>query len=80
MVRALAAANGLTIPEERLELVRRQYEGYLRTLEELDALEVPTETEPATVFTLPAQSAPPAIRPAGAPQAAPRMPRPIPGR
>jgi hypothetical protein len=76
MVRALAAANGLTIPEERLELVRRQYEGYLRTLEQLDALELPRETEPATVFALPVASAPPP----SAPRTTPRMPSAIPRR
>lgn len=46
-IRTLAAANGLTIPEQRLDLVRRQYEGFLRTLAELNTLPLPREAEPA---------------------------------
>jgi hypothetical protein len=52
-IRSLAQANGLTIPEERLPLVLRQYQGFLRTLERLDALDLPPETEPATTFAVP---------------------------
>jgi hypothetical protein len=51
-IRTLAAANGLTIPEERLELVQRQYESYLRALDELQQLELPREMEPSIVYTL----------------------------
>lgn len=46
-IRTLAAANGITIPEERLDLVRRQYEGFLRNLAELDTLPLAREAEPA---------------------------------
>jgi len=53
VIRALAAANGLTIPEERLPIVLRQYQAFLRTLDRLDALDMPPETEPATTFALP---------------------------
>ena len=59
-IRTLAAANGLRIPDERLELVRRQYESFLRTLIELETLPLPREAEPAT-FLLPA--APPMPNP-----------------
>jgi Asp-tRNA(Asn)/Glu-tRNA(Gln) amidotransferase C subunit len=51
-IRTLAAANGLTIPEERLEAVQRQYESYLRALDELQQLELPRETEPSILYTL----------------------------
>lgn len=49
LVRDLAAASGLTIPEERLDLVLRQYKEYLQTLRELASLELPRETEPAII-------------------------------
>lgn len=51
-IRTLAAANGLTIPEERLEVVQRQYESYLRALDELQRLELPREMEPSILYTL----------------------------
>jgi hypothetical protein len=51
-IRTLAAANGLTIPEERLEVVQRQYESYLRTLLEIQQLELERETEPSILYTL----------------------------
>jgi hypothetical protein len=51
-IRTLAAANGLTIPEERLDVVQRQYESYLRTLDEIEHLELPRETDPSILYTL----------------------------
>jgi Asp-tRNA(Asn)/Glu-tRNA(Gln) amidotransferase C subunit len=51
-IKTLAAANGLTIPEERLEVVQRQYESFLRTLAEIQQLELPRETEPSILYTL----------------------------
>jgi hypothetical protein len=51
-IRTLAAANGLTIPEERLEVVQRQYENYLRALAEIQQLELERETEPSILYTL----------------------------
>jgi hypothetical protein len=57
LVRALAAANGLTIPDERLALVRREYASLLQTLERINSLPLPIETEPAFVFSLPSQPA-----------------------
>jgi len=62
-IRTLAAANGLTIPEERLELVLRQYESFMRTLGEINSLPLPREAEPAIVYSLPQQ--PPAARASG---------------
>ncbi len=52
LIRTLALANGLTIPDRRLEIVWRQYETYLRLLERLDSFPVSREAEPATVFSL----------------------------
>ncbi len=51
-IRTLAAANRLTIPEDRLDVVQRHYESYLRTLEEIQQLELPRETEPSILYTL----------------------------
>ena len=53
LIRELAAVNGLTIPEDRLELVLRQYESFLRSLQEINSLPLSREAEPAIVFTLP---------------------------
>ena len=50
LIRALAEANGLAIPEERLELVLRQYESFLRSLDQINTLPLPLEAEPAIVF------------------------------
>lgn len=52
LIQSLAMANGLQIPEERLELVLRQYQSFLRTLEQLDSLALEMEAEPATVFSV----------------------------
>ena len=52
-VRALAAANGLTIPEERLALVREQYASFMRVLAEIATLPLPRETEPALAPVVP---------------------------
>jgi hypothetical protein len=54
-IRTLAAANGLRIPDERLELVRRQYADFVRTMTELETLPLSREAEPAT-FLVPAAS------------------------
>jgi hypothetical protein len=54
-VRALAAANGLELPDERIELVRAQYERYLQTLKELNALPLAREAEPAITYGFPSE-------------------------
>lgn len=59
-IRTLAAANGLTIADERLEQVRRQYESFMRTLGEIEAVTLAPETEPATAFLLAPPAPPPA--------------------
>lgn len=51
-IRTLAAANGITIAEERLEAVRRQYESFMRTVMAIDAVPRTPETEPASIFAL----------------------------
>ena len=60
-LKALAAANGLNIPEERLDVVLRQYQNLNRTLARLETLTLPREAEPAHVFPL----APPTHTPDG---------------
>jgi hypothetical protein len=60
LVRALAEASGLAIPEERLELVLRQYESFRRSLDAIDSLPRPVEVEPAFTFSL---AAPPLEKP-----------------
>ena len=66
-VQTLAKANGLDLPEERLEIVRSQYERYLETLERLETLNLPREAEPAITYVLPPDGMPPASqrRPGG---------------
>jgi hypothetical protein len=51
-IQTLAAANGLQLPQERLELIRAQYARYVDTLKELNALPLPREAEPAIVYEL----------------------------
>ena len=51
-IKTLAQANGLPIPEERLERVLHQYQGFMRLIEQLDAYELKMDEEPQTVFTL----------------------------
>jgi hypothetical protein len=52
LIRSLASANGLNLPEARLESVLKQYENYLRLLELLDSFELDRTAEPALGFTL----------------------------
>lgn len=57
-IRTLAAANGITIAEEQLEPVRKQYASFMRTLMEIDAVPLTPETEPTTIFALAAPATP----------------------
>lgn len=50
-IRTLADANGLPIPDERLDLVLRQYLAFLRTIEKIDTVVHSREAEPAIVFS-----------------------------
>ena len=62
IVRALAAANGLAIPDERLDLVRRQHDQYLRTLGEIATLPLPREAEPRPLVPVSPAPAPTPLR------------------
>ena len=53
MVRALAEANGISIPDDRLDIVLEQYRTYLELLNHLDAFLLSREAEPAVKFELP---------------------------
>jgi hypothetical protein len=59
-IRTLAAANGIQLPEERIELVRRQYENLMRSLAVINTLPITRETEPAIGHSLAAPSIAPA--------------------
>ena len=61
-IQTLAAANGLSLPEDRLEVVLKQYEDFLQLLARLDSWELEMGEEPATTFSLSAD-APGAARP-----------------
>ena len=60
MVRALAEANGISIPDDRLDIVLKQYQAYLDLLEQLDTFLLSREAEPAVKFELPTGGAGPA--------------------
>ena len=51
-IRSLALANGLDIPEERLEIVLEQYKAFLESVARLNAFPLEREAEPATTFAL----------------------------
>lgn len=57
-IKTLAAANGIEIPDERLDLVRVQYQTFIRTLAEINALPLPRETEPSITYALVAPMVP----------------------
>ena len=46
LLKALAAANGLKIPNDRIPLVLREYESLMRALADLNRLALPREIEP----------------------------------
>ena len=53
MLKSLAAANGVELPDERLDAVLKQYKDYLNTLEKLDSLPLSREAEPEINYSLP---------------------------
>lgn len=61
-IRSLAALNGIPIAEERLDAVRLQYEGFMRTLAQISELPLPRETEPAIGYVV---AQPPVASPDG---------------
>ena len=58
LLRTLALANGVNLPEERLDAVLRQYQNYLETLTRLDTLPLPREAEPEIIYSLPTEKNP----------------------
>ena len=48
LVRALAESQGLRITDDRLELVRREYERFVQLVEDIARMPLPPETEPHT--------------------------------
>ena len=57
LIQTLAEANGISIPEDRLEIVRKQYQTYLDILNQLEAFPLAQEAEPSLTFILPADGA-----------------------
>lgn len=49
-VRALALAQGVTIPDERLDDVLAQYRAFSESTARLDSLALPREAEPEITF------------------------------
>ena len=62
MVRALAEANGISIPDDRLDIVLKQYQTYLELLSHIDTFLLSREAEPAVKFELPTGGAAPGRR------------------
>jgi len=57
LIQTLAEANGISIPEDRLEVVLKQYQTYLGLLNQLEAFPLAQEAEPSLTFQLPADGA-----------------------
>ena len=51
-IKTLAQTNGLTIPEERLDIVLEQYQAFLENIERVDTVAVEKEVEPAIDYSL----------------------------
>ena len=51
-IRTMAAANGLALPEKRVDRVWKQYQAFMQLIARLDAYELPMDAEPSTTFTL----------------------------
>ena len=52
VLQSLAQVHGVDIPNERLDPVLKQYQNYLETLEQLESLPLPRESEPEITFRL----------------------------
>jgi len=57
LIKTLAEANGISIPDDRLEVVLQQYQTYLSILNQLEAFPLDREAEPSLTFGLPADGA-----------------------
>jgi len=51
LLRTLALAQGVNLPEQRLDAVLRQYQNYLQSLARMESLPLPRESEPEILFT-----------------------------
>ena len=51
VLKALALAQGVTLPDERLDGVLRQYQAYLQGLARMESLPLPRESEPEILFS-----------------------------
>ena len=51
-MRAIAAVNGLTLSDERIERDFATYKSYLTALEAIKKVELPTEAEPMPIVIL----------------------------
>jgi hypothetical protein len=51
-IRTLAKAVGLSLSEERIEVVLPQFKANLEYIATVDAFELPLEAEPSTIFQL----------------------------
>lgn len=57
LIQTLAEANGIAIPEDRLEIVLKQYQTYLGILNQLESFPLDREAEPSLKFDLSADGA-----------------------
>ena len=51
LIRTLAIAQGVNLPDERLDAVLRQYQNYLQSLARMESLPLSREAEPEILFT-----------------------------
>jgi len=58
LLQTLAEANGIPIPEDRLEVVLKQYQTYLGLLNQLESFPLDREAEPSLKFELSADGEP----------------------
>jgi hypothetical protein len=58
-IQELARANGLEIPEERLELVKKDYEGFLQLIQRINTFPLDPDAEPMITFSTAPRPAPP---------------------
>lgn len=51
ILKSLALANGVEIPDERLDAVLKQYEEYLKIIAQWDSLPLARESEPEITYS-----------------------------
>jgi len=55
LIQTLAQASGISIPDDRLEVVLKQYRTYLGLLNQLESFTLKQEAEPSVTFRVPAE-------------------------